>query len=134
MFVLGYDRDYQVDLLSQFVGSFSRTQIVIAVTLVWCVLLLPVALVMLWRSRGPALRPEDRAYLDFCKRLERRGLVRNGSEAPGSFAERACQAFPAVANEVMAITRGYQRIAFEPGDASDKLPELRRRIRQFTPR
>jgi len=134
VFVLGYDRDYQVDLFSRFVGGISRSQMVIGILLIWCGLLLPVAAVMLWQARGPRLRPEDRAYREFCNRLARRGLVRAAAEAPGDFARRVCASHPANRREVMAITEAYQQLAFAPGDEPGALAALRRRVRRFTPR
>ncbi len=131
VFVLGYDRESQFDLFNRLFGNATRSQLVIGIMLAWALLLAPVGAYVLWRSRGPRLRTEDRIYLKYCKILEALGVVRESGEPPRRFAQRAMDALPALADEIGAVTSTYERVAFERDGDPDAMLELRRRVGQF---
>ena len=133
VFVLSYDRDTQYQMLDEFLGNITRTQLVISVTVLWATLLLPVLLLLLWRTRGPRLDAHDRIYRDFCARLARAGLQRRREEAPASFALRVAAERPALAGQVASITEAYEALAYREETTPETLAELRRLVRSLKP-
>jgi transglutaminase-like putative cysteine protease len=131
VFVLGFNREEQYDLLNRLLGNISRNQLAAGVIALWVVLLLPVAFTMLWQSRGPRLDAATRAYLEFCTRLRRSGLERHRHEAPSDYALRVIGARPALSAEVNAITANYESLAYGVESDPGVLAELKRRVKNF---
>jgi hypothetical protein len=131
LFVLQYDDEKQQSLVEDYLGGVSKTTLVSAMVLAWCLLLIPVMVTLVWRRRGPRPEPATRAYLDFCEKLRRSGLQRQPQEAPGVFARRVAIERPEVANEVEAITKAYEALAYR-GVAKDiGLRNLQQKVRDF---
>lgn len=131
VFVLGFNREEQYDLLNRWLGDISRAQLATGIIAFWVILLMPVALTMLWQSRGPRMDAATRAYLEFCDRLRRAGLERMGHEPPSRFARRIVEERPALDPQVTAITAGYESLAYAGEQDPGALAELRRRVRSF---
>ncbi len=131
LFVISYDQDQRYQILNRLLGSVGQTQLVFLVAGAWALLLVPVIITMVWRNRGPRLDAATRLYLDFCRRLRRAGFERSGHEAPAAFAQRVAADRPAWAEELTAITRCYENLAYGGSSDPEALDELKRRVRTF---
>jgi hypothetical protein len=83
---------------------------------------------------GP--RPSDplvSAWLRFCARLARRGLVRATHEPPLEFGERAALALPAQAEELRKLSRDYSDQRYAAEVDPDTRKGLIRALRGFRP-
>jgi hypothetical protein len=98
-------------------------------------LLLGIALWMLLRQPAPT-DPVQRAWLQFCRRLARCGLVRRPGEGPRDFAGRVTTARPALAGKVNAITGLYIALRYgKPARlAARDAARLQRMVRRFSAR
>lgn len=92
-----------------------------------------VAAWLAWRYRPPAVDPATRLYRRFLARLARCGVRRAPWEGPLAFGERAARARPRSAAEIMAITRSYVHLRYEPDPGPWEMDHLRRRVRRFDP-
>jgi transglutaminase-like putative cysteine protease len=72
------------------------------------------------------------AYLRFCEKLRRKGLARDAAEGPVDYARRLGRARPELAPAVEAITRLYVALRYGAEAGAAALPELQRRVRQFS--
>lgn len=131
VFVLGFNREAQYDFLNRELGDISRNQLALGVIALWVLLLLPVVLGMLWRSRGRQPDPPTRLYLAFCERLSRAGLQRLPHETPSAYARRVGEARPQLAAGTQAITEAYESLVYDRIQPEDALPDLKRRVRGF---
>ncbi|MDJ0878329.1 MAG: DUF3488 and transglutaminase-like domain-containing protein [Halieaceae bacterium] len=131
LFVLSYDQEQQYQILNRLIGSVGQTQLVFLIVGTWALLLVPVAITMVWRNRGPRPDAATRYYQEFCRRLRRAGFIRPGHEAPAAFAGRVAADRPAWAEEVAAITRCYESLAYAGNEDPAALTELKRRVRSF---
>jgi transglutaminase-like putative cysteine protease len=116
--IVGYDADTQSELLSQLLGSVTPEKLGFALAVVGGGVVAVFLLLMLLAQRPAPLHPADRLYLAFCRKLERRGLVRANGEAPGTFAARVAQQRPELAAQVQAFTRQYERLRYASRTAS----------------
>jgi hypothetical protein len=87
---------------------------------------------ILW-PRGGARDPAQALYGRFCRKLARRGLVRDPAEGPLAYAERVAAARPEWAAEVRVITRTYARLRYGDGNPELWLPRLKARVVAFKP-
>ncbi len=131
LFVLSYDQERQYQILNRLLCSVGQSQLVFLIVGTWALLLVPLAIAMVWRNRGPRLDAATRHYQEFCRRLRGAGLPRPGHEAPTDFARRVAEERPAWAEEVAAITRCYESLAYAGDGDPAALAELKRRVRAF---
>ncbi len=131
LFVLSYDQEQQYQILNRLLGSVGQTQLVFMIVGTWALLLVPLAIVMVWRNRGPRPDAATRCYLAFCKRLQGAGFQRPGHETPTAFARRVAQQRPAWEQEMEAITACYEGLAYAGDTRPSALEELKRRVRAF---
>ena len=131
--VLGYGQERQSRFLSGIHASLADwTNMAIAMMASVAVLLLATALWMLWRTpQGPA-DPALAAYLRFCAKLARRGVVRAPQEGPADFAVRASRLRPDLAGPIGRVTRLYVALRYG-GRHPAGLPALRRAVGRFRP-
>ncbi len=104
------------------------------VTLLFSGMLLVFGLIALRLLRK---NPENRdpaviAYEQFCRKLEKRGIVRNPAEGFTTFSHRARQQNPDLGSVIAKITSLYQRLRYAPHPPTDSLKHLQRAIRQFS--
>ena len=123
--VLSYDEDRQKSLFQKlFPGE--DTLLVLTRLLVISVLLVmgvtALALIKPWRQRPP---PVDRYYQRFCRRMARKGLVRQRGEGPEDYARRIVREQPQLGREAMQVSALYIRLLYGSGNADD-LSKLRR--------
>ena len=131
LFVLQYDGESQRELVEDLLGGISKPKLVTLVVIVWCLLLIPAALALVWHRRGPKLDPLVRAYLDFCRKLEHAGLRRLPQEPPGVFARRVAIERPEFADEAEAITTAFEDLAYRGLSRDVGLKSLQRKVREF---
>jgi transglutaminase-like putative cysteine protease len=126
--VLGYDREQQMSLLSRLWRQpVSWQEIWISLAAGMGSLLLLFGAFTLWQMRA---RPKDavRAYYDrFCGKLEGLGIKRRPSEGPMDLARRASKLRPDLADPIATITNLY--IAMRYG--ASRTPEDIKRLRQL---
>jgi transglutaminase-like putative cysteine protease len=126
--VLGYDSSRQDGLMQRLLGDTGLWRRLA----VMGGLLLALGLVLfLWALRGQRrpLHPLDRLYLRYCRRLARRGLVREPGEGPQAFAERVAREAPELAAEAGEFARIYAALRYRPPGTSDAV--LERRLRRM---
>ncbi|MCZ6666737.1 MAG: DUF3488 and transglutaminase-like domain-containing protein [Gammaproteobacteria bacterium] len=129
--VLGYSPQRQRRLLDDLgLEEWDYGNLVIALTLLLAAVTIALSLLLL-RSSHLVTDPALRAYIRFCKKLNRAGLVRDPSEAPVAFARRVMHERADLSAEVFAITRlytqiRYGRVVIDPG-------RLAARVQKFKP-
>ena len=77
--------------------------------------------------------PVQRAYARFCRRLERRGLMRASHEGPLDFLARIARERPDLADECEPIADLYVRLRYARETTKPTLQEFVRRVRAFHP-
>jgi len=131
-FVLTYDSDRQYDLLTRWLGEFSAARIASVMLIAAAVILLPIFFFLLLTTRPKKLPVILQAYLGFCEKLERVGLLRMPGEAPISYCQRVQSLRPDLAADVGCITELYTTISYQPGaNTLDKQRDFLEKIRQF---
>lgn len=110
--VVRYNSEAQERFLSRFLGSVTPEKIAYALALVGGGCVLVFALLLLWDRPRQRLNPLDKAYLKFCRKLEKQGITRKPQEGPTDFAKRVSLALPAIADQVNKITELYVRLKY----------------------
>ena len=130
--VLGYNQERQRRLFSG-VGVDDATWDKLAMALVVATALIVLVLspFMLRKLRIAVDDPVKRAYLAFCRKLERKGLARGPAEGPSDYASRLISMRPDLAPAIAAITRLYVALRYGPGTAPRVLHEFQRHVKQF---
>ena len=99
-------------------------------------LVLAVGLLFLWLAwefRPRRTDPAASTYRRFLNRLARRGIEREGSEAPRDFAQRVRRLRPDLAVPALAITETYLRLRYGPLPSATDLRLLRALVARFRP-
>jgi hypothetical protein len=129
--VLGYNPDRQREMLS-WLGVQPSWE-TMTMMLFWSVAG-TLLLIALWLLRG--IRREDavqRAWLRFCHKLARAGLVRAGAEGPLDYAGRVAQHLPVRGDAVRAIATLYVDQRYGPAADGDSIGRLEHLVREFRP-
>ncbi|HLU77441.1 MAG TPA: DUF4129 domain-containing protein, partial [Burkholderiales bacterium] len=130
--VLGYDVQRQRTLLTRF-GMPTPDWQNVAMALFWT-LGLAVLLLSLWLLRRVThADPAQLAWLRFCRKLRRRGIVRRANEGPIDFAARAAHARPEHAQSIVSIARLYAEVRYGPQANSHQQAQLARMVQSFRP-
>lgn len=126
--VLGYDSERQEGFMARLLGDSSMLR---RLLVMGGALALVAGLLMLWALRGERreLHALDREYRRYCKRLARRGVVREPGEGPQAFARRVAAAQPARAAEAREFASLYMALRYRPPGARDKV--LLKRLRRI---
>ena len=130
--VLGYNQARQRELLAQ-LGFEDVAPLRLVGLLALLVALIMGLYVIATRQRAPRPDPVQRAYLDFCRKLARRGLVRAPQEGALDYAGRCARRRPDLEIPVHAITDLYLRLRYGSTDARTDTQELARQVAQFRP-
>lgn len=129
--VLGYNTERQMRLLERFgLGDWAWPALISALVFGLCFILVVLgAYVLLERptKRDPVLK----AYMHFCAKLARLGLVRAPTEGPQDFAARAVQRHPELGEHIKLITRLYCALRYSPSHSRDAAIQLQRHVRRF---
>lgn len=133
-FVLGYDQDAQSEFFKRLFGeltlkkvAFTLGGLLIALGLLWM-------LMLGLKPERKKLVPEQRLYQRFCKILEKKGLQREQSQAPGEFARLAATRFPQQANAILAFNGTYEQLCYGGYDESEQaglLGRLKQELQQL---
>ncbi len=127
--VLQYDHAQQARLLDTLGAGAGAGQLLAGALALLCLL----ALVPLWRRRGPA-DPLEAAYARFCGLLARHGCERAPAEGPQDYAGRASIHLPHAAEAIAAVTAAYIDVRYGKDAASRREPAvatMRAGIRQL---
>ncbi len=129
--VLGYGPQRQAQLLSGLgMGRIDWRGMTFGLVIAVAIILFGVALGLFVR-RAPATDPARAAYDRFCRKLGRRGIIREASEGPIDYAHRATALCPERAREIEAITDLYVRLRYSARQAD--LNHLKAGVRHFHP-
>jgi len=131
--VLGYNPERQFAFLTR-LGMEDITWQHMALTMLGGLALL-VGLFTLLLLRKLTLRKTDaalRCYLKYCRKLEKKGMVRGAHEGPQDFALRAAEIFPQHITAINTITGLYVALRYEnQPDSALTLQALRREVAAF---
>ncbi|MEM1113099.1 MAG: DUF3488 and transglutaminase-like domain-containing protein [Pseudomonadota bacterium] len=127
--VTGFNSETQLDLLEDWFGEVDPRKYVAILIGTWLLVMIPVALTLLLRSKVRPRQPAERYYLAFCRRMADRGVHREPGETPDAFAERASMALPDYREEIYRVTGLYMQLAYSRGsEADDLLAQLKSAI------
>ena len=134
-YVLGYDQQKQMDLLSRLAGGKVSWQDMIIAMIVGVSSIGLVVTYFLLRGTRIKLDPLQRAYVEFLRKLERKGVKRNPHEGPVDFSRRAARQSPANAAEIHDITQAYSRLRYGSKTTPDKsaLAAFKQLVKRFKP-
>ncbi|OIQ85677.1 protein-glutamine gamma-glutamyltransferase [mine drainage metagenome] len=130
--VLGYDQQRQMELLSRLAGSRISSQ-----EMIWGLMIgvgcsiLAVAAAML--SRGRPMNSLQTSYGRFCRKMARAGVAHQPCEGPLDYGQRAAQALPAQAAEITAITTRYAVLRYGMAPTWQQIEAFRQLVRKFSP-
>ena len=130
--VLDYGRDRQQELLTR-LGLQGATPYIMVGILAAIVILLLIAYAFSGRQRVPSHDPVRRAYLDFCRKLARAGVVRAASEGAAAFEERSAALLPQSAVPIHDISNLYIRLRYGGLNEEDARQELQAQVARFRP-
>lgn len=130
--VLGYNPERQRRLLSR-AGIDDATWRTLAVILIAAtgLVMLVLSVLVLRRLTSAVHDPVRRAYLRFCAKLAKKGLLRQPEEGPLDYATRIRSARPDLAAAVAVITETYVALRYGGSNDPAALQELQTRVEQF---
>lgn len=129
--VLGYDQQRQLDLLSRLAGStLSWQDLVIALMAAAGSTLLVISYFLL-RGKRQKVDPLQRLYIEFLRKLERTGLKRYSHEGPVDFSKRAMHRLPAKAGAIRQITEIYTTMRYHSNSSPQALETLKHMVKTF---
>ena len=117
--ILAYGPELQSRFFSDIGLAYGNwLQLVLALLIAICAILLLIWLVLWWRHRAPRPSAVQRDYLRFCRKLANRGLARAGNEGPLDYAQRVSRVRPDLAASVRGISALYISLRYaRNGDA-----------------
>lgn len=123
--ILGYDSDSQKNLLKTLLDKTSAMPLALLVGLLFIgiFLLWFVMLGLVGKRNNEAY--EHRLYRKFCKRLEKKGIVRLPSQTASEFATIASKQLPQQQDAIRSFSLLYQKHCYETGTSSDKASTVR---------
>ena len=132
-YVLGYDQERQMNLLSRLAGSqVSWQDLAIAMMALVGAVGLAFSYFLL-RGKRIKIDPLQRLYAEFLRKLERVGLKRYGHEGPLDFSKRAVKHLPTKANEITEITDLYADLRYRSNTDTLAFAYFKRMVRTFKP-
>lgn len=130
-YVLGYNQERQMNLLSRLVGSQVSWQD-LAIAMIACAGAVALAVsYFLLRSKRLKIDPLQRLYAEFLRKLESAGLKRYGHEGPLDFSKRAVKRLPARADEIEEITDLYADLRYRSNTSALAFAYFKRQVRKF---
>lgn len=130
--VLGYDHERQMALISRIKGSAATWEDLIQGLLIsvgTAILLISAMLLLRMQPRDPLTR----AYARFQRRLSRIGMQRLPHEGPLDFGARAAARCPQQAETIREITVHYAQLRYGAEAKPEAVAALTQRIRNFRP-
>ena len=129
--VLGYNETAQLAFLERWLGEVSPWRLARVMLIGMVILLLPVALWVLLRQRGPARSPLQREYRAMGRQLRRAGLASPEHLPPRELARWAGEHWPALAGEFNRWAAFYEQAAYAGEDEQESRQQLRRLRRRL---
>lgn len=130
--VLSYDQARQRELLAQ-LGFEADNPLRLLGLLALLVALVMGVYVVATRQRAPRPDLVQRAYIDFCHKLARRGLVRAPQEGALAFAARVAHQLPQHAAAIQSITHLYLHLRYGDADDAAQRQVFIRQVASFRP-
>ena len=84
-------------------------------------------------KRQPQHDPVQQQYQHFCRKLARRGMVREQHENASDFSARVITTRPDLASDVALITRLYSQLRYGPIATQQQLLHLKKAVANFRP-
>jgi transglutaminase-like putative cysteine protease len=129
--VLGYNKERQMELLSRLTGSqLSWRDLAVALIVFVSGVLFAIAFFLLREGRSRA-DPLQKLYAQFLRKLEKAGLQRQRHEGPHDFGRRAAHRLPAQAHAIEDITNAYINLRYNSDLHPEALASLKQRIKAF---
>lgn len=129
--VLGYNQQRQMELLSRLAGSqLSWQNLTVALIALVSAVLLAIAFFLLREQRGK-VDPLQKLYAEFLRKLEKAGLKRHRHEGPQDFGRRAAHRLPGQAHAIEDITETYIHLRYRSDLRPQALASFKQRIKAF---
>lgn len=129
--VLGYNEQRQMELLSRLTGSRLSWQDLAVALIVFVTFVVLVISFFLLRSRHGKVDPLQKLYADFLRKLESAGLKRLKHEGPRDFGARAAYRLPAKAHAIEDITNTYLHLRYRGTLEPRALESFKQQIKAF---
>jgi transglutaminase-like putative cysteine protease len=130
-YVLGYNQERQMNLLSRLTGSQVSWQD-LAIAMMACVGAAGLAIsYFLLRGKRIKIDPLQRLYAEFLRKLEGAGLKRYSHEGPLDFSKRAVKRLPTKAGEIEEITDLYADLRYRSNTSVLAFAHFKRLVRTF---
>lgn len=129
--VLGYNKQRQMELLSRLTGSqLSWQDLAVALIAFVAAVLLAIAFFLLRGQHGKR-DPLQKLYAEFLRKLEKAGLKRQRHEGPQDFGRRAAHRLPGQAHAIEDITETYIHLRYRSDLRPQALASFKQRIKAF---
>lgn len=129
--VLGYNRERQMELLSRLTGGQPSWQDMAIALMVFAGGIVLVTALFLLRGRRIKADPLQKLYGEFLHKLEPAGLRRYHHEGPQDFGRRAAHRLPARAAAIEAITNSYISLRYRSNLQPQALESFKQLIKAF---
>ncbi|OOZ37559.1 transglutaminase TgpA family protein [Solemya velesiana gill symbiont] len=131
--VLGYTMERQGSLMAMLGFSFLRGyKLALGMVLITATVVFGLA-ILLWNQTIIKTDPIQKAFLRYCKKLSRIGIVRNPWEGPRDLATRVIKLRPDLATDVARITSLYIAMRYGNEGGQQKLRRLQMQVQAFRP-
>jgi hypothetical protein len=129
--VLGYNEQRQMELLSRLTGSrLSWQDLSVALVVFVSSVVLVISFLLLRRRHGKT-DPLQKLYAEFLRKLESAGLKRLKHEGPRDFGMRAAHRLPAKAHAIEDITNTYINLRYRGRLKPQALESFKQLIKAF---
>jgi hypothetical protein len=128
--ILGYTRERQGRVLGSVGMGFLQDQALGLGAVLAAMAVLGAIALGLARDGRPRRDPVQTAYVQFCRRLARQGLVRAPQEGPWDFARRSARARPDLGPWIRSITALYVGLRYGRDEDAGRIRRLRRLVRR----
>ncbi len=131
--VLGYGPEQQAEFLRSLgldIRSWRQLGWTLAVVVGGTFIIITLLVLI---KRPPDADPVQQQYQRFCRKLARRGVVRQAHESANDFAQRITTARPDLTASVALITRLYSQLRYGPIATPQQLLQLKRVVADFRP-
>lgn len=126
---LSFDRDSQIDFLSNLLGGLQPWRVAVAFMSLAAVILLPILLRLFWLHRKPAQPPVQRQLIKLERKLRRKGLERFKGEPVSDYLARAGASLPLLAGQLGAISHLFNQALY--AEEESKISALKIRVREL---
>ena len=112
--VVSYDRHSQYEVLQKLLGEVSPLRFVQVIAGAWLLVMLPLAWILLGRSRRAPLTAANKQFQRLTKKLATRDLTRQPGESASTFLVRASHRLPAHAARLRQVAKLYDSLCYAP--------------------